>query len=56
MTVKELIERLNGLPQDAEVYYVSIDGGLHDVSKVMHALPESDELKEIAGDEFVILE
>lgn len=56
MTVKELIDKLSGQPQDAGVFYLTTDGGMQALSKVVHALPESDELKEITGDEFVVLE
>lgn len=56
MTVKEVIDKLSALPDSAEVFYITADGGLHDVSKVMHALPEDAELIEITGKDFVIIE
>lgn len=55
MTVKELIEVLNELPQDAEVYYMAADGGLHDVTSAQKIVPDDEELKGIVGDEFVYL-
>lgn len=56
MTVKQLIQLLNKLPHDSEVFYLTTDGGLHDVTKAMKAIPEHEEVKTITGDEFVLLE
>jgi hypothetical protein len=55
MKVKELIEALNEQPQEAEVFYLPEDAGLHDVSSVMNATNNYDELREVVGDEFVII-
>ncbi len=55
MIVKGLIEALCGLPEDAEVYYMAADGGLHDVTSVQKIVPDDEELKGIVGDEFVYI-
>ena len=57
MKVKELIKALSEQPQDAEVFFVEDGEGMYEISKARTAYPgESDELKEIAGEEFVILQ
>lgn len=56
MTVKELIERLSGYPQEAVVCYMSDDEGLNEVSAVMVAFPADEESEEIMGEEFVLLQ
>lgn len=57
MKVKELIKALSERPQDAEVFFVENGKGMYEISKVRtpHAV-ECDELKEITGDEFVIIQ
>lgn len=55
MKVEELIKALSEQPQDAEVFYITEDTGLHDISNVMNATNNYDELKEIIGDQLVII-
>lgn len=56
MKVKELIKALSEQPKDAEVFFVEDGEGMYEISKARTAYPgESDELKEIAGEEFVML-
>ena len=57
MKVSELIKALSEHSQDAEVFFVENGKGMYEISKVRTAhAGEYDELKEIAGDEFVILQ
>lgn len=55
MKVSELIKALSERPQDAEVFFVENGKGMYEISKVRTA-HAGDELKEITGDEFVILQ
>lgn len=57
MTVKELIKALLEEPQDMKVFYLTGDegGGMYQINTVKTAAAGSDEVKEITGDEFVIL-
>lgn len=55
MKVKELIEALIERPQDAEVLYLTGDSGLYQINTVKTAIAVSDEVKEVIGDEFVVL-
>lgn len=57
MKVSELIKALSERPQDAEVFFVVNGKGMYEISKVRTAHAEdNDELKEITGDEFVIIQ
>lgn len=56
MTVKELIEKLNEQPQDAEVFYIGRDEGLYAVEGVKEAHAIEEEAKEVTGEQFVLLE
>ena len=56
MKVKELIEALSEHPQDAEVCYMSSDGGMTEVGKASEAFTADDEATEILGEEFVLIE
>lgn len=56
MNVKELIKALQELPQDADVYYLTNDGGMTNVSKVKKAFPGGEEEKDIVGEVFVLIE
>lgn len=53
MKVKELIEALQELPQNAEVYYLT--DGLNEITEAHQTVPGSDEMKEITGERFVYL-
>lgn len=55
MKVKELIKALIELPQDAEVFFLPGDSGMHQINAVKTATATSDEVKEITGKEFVVL-
>lgn len=55
MKVKELIKALLEKPQDAEVFYLTGDSGMYQVNTVKSAAAIHDEVKEITGDEFVVL-
>lgn len=57
MKVKELIKALQERPQDAEVFYLAgdEDGGMRQISAVKVATATNDEVKEITGEEFVVL-
>lgn len=56
MKVKELIKALSERSQDAEVFFVKNGEGIYEISEVSTAYSgESEELKEIAGEEFVVL-
>lgn len=56
MKVKELIKALIERPQDAEVYFATINGSLCDISKTYVAIPANDETKEIAPKEIVVIQ
>lgn len=56
MKVKDLIKALSEQPQDAEVYYMTADDSLNQISDVKKAIPGNDETKEVVGDEFVLIE
>lgn len=53
MKVKELIKALSEQPQDAEVFFLT--EGLIEVTAVKSASAGSDEMKEITGEDFVML-
>lgn len=57
MKVNELIKALSEKSQDAEVFYLTGDegGGMYQITTVKTATAASDEVKEITGDEFVVL-
>lgn len=55
MKVEELIKALSEQPQDAEVFYLTCDSGMYQVNTVKSATATNDEVKEVTGDEFVIL-
>ncbi len=55
MKVEELIKALSEQPQDAEVFYLTGDSGMYQVNTVKSAAAVSEEVKEVTGDEFVIL-
>lgn len=55
MKVEELIKALSEQPQDAEVFYLTGDSGMYQVNIVKSAIAESEELKVITGNEFVVL-
>lgn len=55
MKVKEIIAEFGKMPQDAEVLVDLQDGGLSEVTRVVHALSDG-ELKDIIGDECVIIQ
>lgn len=42
-------------PQDAEVFFLPSDNGMYQISAVKTATATSDEVKEITGEEFVVL-
>lgn len=55
MKVKELIKALVELPQDADVYCNTMDGGIAEVTEACIAHPGDEEMKEAVGDEFVYI-
>lgn len=55
MKVKELIKALSEQPQDAEVFFLPGDNGMYQINAVKTATATSVEVKEITGDEFVVL-
>lgn len=55
MKVKELVKALCDKPQDAEVFYLTGDSGMYQVNTVKSAAAIHDEVKEITGEEFVVL-
>jgi hypothetical protein len=55
MKVKELIKALSEHPQDTEVFFLSGDGGMYQINAIKTATATSDEVKEITGEEFVVL-
>lgn len=56
MKVKELIEALREKPQEAEVFHNTEDGGLAEITGVKTAMDSYDDLKDVVGEEFVIVE
>lgn len=55
MNVKEMIEALRELPQDAEVYHIEAEGGLCNITRVELTVPGNEETREVIGDEFVYI-
>lgn len=55
MKVSELIKALSEQPQDAEVLIDLQDGGLSEITRVIHARSEN-ELKDLIGEECVIIQ
>lgn len=55
MNVNELIKALSEKPQDAEVFCLAGDSGICQIRTVKTATAASDEVKEITGEEFVVL-
>lgn len=55
MKVSELIKVLSEQPQDAEVFFLENGNGMYEISEVKSALSQDDEVKEVTGDEFVVL-
>lgn len=55
MKVEELIKALCEQPQEAEVFFLSGDNGMYQISTVKAATATNDEVKEITGKDFVVL-
>lgn len=55
MKVKELVKVLCEKPQEAEVFYLTGDSGMYQVNTVKSATAIHYEVKEITGEEFVVL-
>lgn len=55
MKVEELIKALSEQPQDAEVLIDLNNGGISEITKIVHALSD-EELKDLIGKECVIIQ